>query len=188
MKKLRVSFLPSLFPSLITSDVFLFPDPFGEPISKQWRSTDSFNIGYDKNDLVSRSLFVYPTSCSWAFQNLDHFTHNIIRKTRLPWHPCSQPVLNLLFLPGTELRAITSTAAPDPALWAFSPENNLVFASNIDNDERITPEEWLERGRPRMQQALTVVWCSLVEIHWQLSAAVTGSVRPDCPPTHYFGL
>jgi len=68
--------------------------------------------------------------------NLDHFTHNIIR---------------------TELRAITSTAAPDPALWAFSPENNLVFASNIDNDERITPEEWLERGRLRMQQALTVI-------------------------------
>ncbi|TFK68071.1 UPF0187-domain-containing protein [Pluteus cervinus] len=66
--------------------------------------------------------------------NLDHFTHNIIR---------------------TELRAITSTAAPDPTNWAFSPENNLLFASNAHEDERVSPEEWLRRGYPEMQRQLS---------------------------------
>jgi predicted membrane chloride channel (bestrophin family) len=65
--------------------------------------------------------------------NLDHFTHNIIRN---------------------ELHAITSTAPPDPAVWAFSAENNLVFAANPRTDERASPEEWVQRGYPRMQAAL----------------------------------
>ncbi|CAG7854565.1 SubName: Full=Uncharacterized protein {ECO:0000313/EMBL:CCA70555.1} [Serendipita indica DSM 11827] len=46
-------------------------------------------FGYDYNDL-----------------NLDHFTHNIIRK---------------------ELASLTALPMPDPTKWAFSPENDAVF-------------------------------------------------------------
>jgi len=67
--------------------------------------------------------------------NLDHFTSNIIRN---------------------ELQAITSTAPPDPAAWAFAPENNLIFAAN-EKQERVPPEEWVRRGYPRMQAALRVI-------------------------------
>ncbi|EPQ51232.1 UPF0187-domain-containing protein [Gloeophyllum trabeum ATCC 11539] len=67
--------------------------------------------------------------------NMDHFTHNIIRN---------------------ELRAITATPAPDPAHWAFSPQNNLVFALSHrwDQEERVAPEEWLKRGLSSMRVAL----------------------------------
>ncbi|KAJ3913888.1 Bestrophin, RFP-TM, chloride channel-domain-containing protein, partial [Lentinula edodes] len=67
--------------------------------------------------------------------NLDHFTHNIIRN---------------------ELRAITSTPAPDPARWAFAPENDLLFASDVHTDERVTPQEWIGRGYIQMQHALSL--------------------------------
>ncbi|KAF8965387.1 Bestrophin, RFP-TM, chloride channel-domain-containing protein [Flammula alnicola] len=63
--------------------------------------------------------------------NLDHFTHNIIRN---------------------ELRAVTSTPPPDPARWAFVPENNLLFTSNLD--ERVAPEQWIARGSVAMQRSL----------------------------------
>ncbi|KAJ7803154.1 Bestrophin, RFP-TM, chloride channel-domain-containing protein, partial [Mycena olivaceomarginata] len=53
--------------------------------------------------------------------NLDHFTHNIIRN---------------------ELRAITSAAAPDPDRWIFSPENDMLFATDVEHDERVGPNEW----------------------------------------------
>ncbi|KAF7364911.1 hypothetical protein MVEN_00361600 [Mycena venus] len=74
-------------------------------------------FGYEKNDL-----------------NLDHFTHNIIRN---------------------ELRAITSAPAPNPDRWrltplsslqVFSPENDLLFASDMEHDERVGPNEWVRRG------------------------------------------
>jgi putative membrane protein len=67
--------------------------------------------------------------------NLDHFTRNIIRN---------------------ELHAITSTAPPDPSIWAFSPENDLIFAVN-EKQERVPPEEWVRRGYPRMQAAMRVI-------------------------------
>ncbi|EEB97189.1 hypothetical protein MPER_03542 [Moniliophthora perniciosa FA553] len=67
--------------------------------------------------------------------NLDHFTQNIIRN---------------------ELKAITSTAAPDPARWAFVPENDLLFARNYHTDERLTPQVWMTRGYVQMQSALHV--------------------------------
>jgi predicted membrane chloride channel (bestrophin family) len=67
--------------------------------------------------------------------NLDHFTRNIIRN---------------------ELQAITSTPPPDPSVWAFSPENNLIFAAN-EKQERVPPEEWVRRGYPRMQAAMRVI-------------------------------
>ncbi|RXW20404.1 hypothetical protein EST38_g5459 [Candolleomyces aberdarensis] len=57
--------------------------------------------------------------------NLDHFTSKIIRN---------------------ELKAITSTPPPDPAKWAFAPENNLVFSHGTDVHERISPDEWVARG------------------------------------------
>ncbi|KAL0957475.1 hypothetical protein HGRIS_001268 [Hohenbuehelia grisea] len=62
--------------------------------------------------------------------NLDHFTHNIIRN---------------------ELDAITSTPAPYPARWIFSPQNDLVFASSVDEDvERLPPDQWVKRGAAKM--------------------------------------
>ncbi|KAF8908125.1 Bestrophin, RFP-TM, chloride channel-domain-containing protein [Gymnopilus junonius] len=64
--------------------------------------------------------------------NLDHFTHNIIRN---------------------ELKAITSTPPPDPTRWAFVPENNLLFFDTLD--ERVTPQEWISRGRVAMQRNLS---------------------------------
>ncbi|TRM58542.1 Bestrophin, RFP-TM, chloride channel-domain-containing protein [Schizophyllum amplum] len=63
--------------------------------------------------------------------NLDHFTSNIIRN---------------------ELRAITASPPPDPAHWAFVPENDLLFTMNTN--ERISPDEWLQRGFKQMQRAL----------------------------------
>ena len=60
---------------------------------------------------------------------MDHFTHNIIRN---------------------ELRAITSTPAPQLSAWAFAPSNDCV----LRDAERATPEEWVARGVGRMQAAL----------------------------------
>ncbi|KAJ7457185.1 Bestrophin, RFP-TM, chloride channel-domain-containing protein [Mycena galericulata] len=68
--------------------------------------------------------------------NLDHFTHNVIRN---------------------ELRAITSASPPDPDYWAFSPENDLLFAVDVDQDERVGPTEWVSRGSAQMLGALTRV-------------------------------
>jgi putative membrane protein len=65
---------------------------------------------------------------------LDHFTHNIIRN---------------------ELKAITASAAPNPIYWAFSPENDLVFARRPEDEEqKVTPDEWLSKGLEKIQQAL----------------------------------
>ncbi|KAG5642867.1 hypothetical protein DXG03_002012 [Asterophora parasitica] len=65
--------------------------------------------------------------------NLDHFTHNIIRN---------------------ELRAITSSPAPDPARWAFAAENDLLFTDPKDG-ERLSPNEWLRRGHVEMQRHMS---------------------------------
>ncbi|KAF5381539.1 hypothetical protein D9615_005618 [Tricholomella constricta] len=66
--------------------------------------------------------------------NLDHFTNRIIRN---------------------ELRAITSSPAPDPARWAFSAENDMLFCNTTDG-ERISPDEWLQRGHVEMQKRMSV--------------------------------
>jgi len=66
--------------------------------------------------------------------NLDHFTNNIIRN---------------------ELRAITSAPPPDPALWAFTAENDLLF-SNTTDGERLSPHEWMQKGHVQMQRAMSV--------------------------------
>ena len=66
---------------------------------------------------------------------MDHFTHNIIRN---------------------ELRALTATPTPSPAVWAFSAENDLVFAGD-HRDERVSPATWMSRGLPRIQGKLASV-------------------------------
>lgn len=63
--------------------------------------------------------------------NMDHFTNNIIRN---------------------ELRAITSSAPPNPTHWAFVQENDLLFAGD-SRDTRVTPAEWMKRGYGSMMAA-----------------------------------
>jgi hypothetical protein len=41
-------------------------------------------------------------------------------------------------------------------VWAFSPDNNLIFAAN-EKQERVPPEEWVRRGYARMQAAMRAV-------------------------------
>ncbi|KAM6494853.1 Bestrophin, RFP-TM, chloride channel domain containing protein [Amanita muscaria] len=65
--------------------------------------------------------------------NLDHFTDSIIRN---------------------ELRALASAPPPDPAHWAFSAENDLVFAGDYEKEERIAPQDWLNRSYAAMLAAL----------------------------------
>jgi hypothetical protein len=65
--------------------------------------------------------------------NLDHFTSGIIRN---------------------ELAAISGTPTPDPKDWAFSPINDSVFNPYRPNVERVSPEEWVNRGVDVMQAAL----------------------------------
>ncbi|KAI8986879.1 Bestrophin, RFP-TM, chloride channel-domain-containing protein [Trametes punicea] len=72
-------------------------------------------FGYDENDL-----------------NLDHFTHNIIRK---------------------ELKALTALPAPHIESWAFSQYNDQIFTK----EERVAPDEWMQRGLGRIQAALATI-------------------------------
>lgn len=73
---------------------------------------------------------------------MDYFIHSIIRP---------------------ELMAITSLPTPEPAEWAFSPLNDVVFdAHNLPSDksaskvvERMTPDEWVSRGPGPIRDALS---------------------------------
>jgi len=72
--------------------------------------------------------------------NMDYFTHVIIRN---------------------ELRAVTATPAPDPAVWAFSEANDCVFSSStikpeVNLSDRTPPREWMNRGLGSMQSALAM--------------------------------
>ncbi|KAM5531168.1 hypothetical protein V8D89_014200 [Ganoderma adspersum] len=64
--------------------------------------------------------------------NLDHFTHNIIRN---------------------ELRAITALPAPHVESWAFSSFNDQIFTK----ENRITPDEWMQRGLGPIHAALATI-------------------------------
>lgn len=55
---------------------------------------------------------------------------------------------------GNELAAISGTPTPDPKDWAFSPINDSVFNPYRPNVERVSPEEWVNRGVDVMQAAL----------------------------------
>lgn len=59
-------------------------------------------------------------------------------------------------LVGNELRAITSAPPPDPARWAFAPENDLIFSPNVDG-ERTTPDDWMKKGHIQMQKTMSMV-------------------------------
>ncbi|KAF7980066.1 hypothetical protein HWV62_39850 [Athelia sp. TMB] len=65
--------------------------------------------------------------------NMDHFTHNIIRN---------------------ELRAVTAMPAPNISIWAFTPENDLIFASQRENNAHVRPEDWIKQGPSKMLEAL----------------------------------
>lgn len=65
---------------------------------------------------------------------------------------CSSNSNSFHLFSGNELRAVTSTPPPDPALWAFAPENNLLFSTG--NDDRVTPADWLVKGPNAMQKNL----------------------------------
>ncbi|KAH9072942.1 UPF0187-domain-containing protein [Lactarius deliciosus] len=65
--------------------------------------------------------------------NLDHFTNGIIRN---------------------ELAAISATPTPDPKDWAFSSINDSLFNPYHPNTERVSPEEWVNRGIDKIQVAL----------------------------------
>jgi hypothetical protein len=93
--------------------------------------------------------------------DLDHFCQNIIR---LGWFFAFLPTLLfaldvLTRLSDLELLALTSTASPDPADWAFSPANNSVFDSSIrlgtETGHNIAmPEQWIKRGPEVMRAAM----------------------------------
>ena len=51
---------------------------------------------------------------------------------------------------GNELRAITALPAPHVESWAFSQFNDQIFTK----DDRITPDEWMQRGLGPMRAAL----------------------------------
>ena len=79
-------------------------------------------FGYDYNDL-----------------NLDHFTHNIIRK---------------------ELASLTALPMPDPSKWAFSPDNDAVFdvdgnAIYLEPESLAPPSVWVKRGETEIRAALS---------------------------------
>jgi len=70
--------------------------------------------------------------------DLDHFCQNIIR---------------------LELRAITSSAVPDPADWAFSPANNHVLDNGYVVGHSLnheTPEQWVKKGTDAMKAAMAI--------------------------------
>ncbi|CAG8512253.1 5520_t:CDS:2 [Acaulospora colombiana] len=65
--------------------------------------------------------------------NLDHFTANIIR---------------------VELASITSVPVPDPAKWAFVPENDHLFTRDMPYGQAPTPEDWVKKGVMEMRMQL----------------------------------
>jgi hypothetical protein len=44
---------------------------------------------------------------------------------------------------------------PDPKVWVFSSVNDLVFSPHRHGAERVTPEEWVNRGGDKMHVALS---------------------------------
>jgi len=83
--------------------------------------------------LVSGEELENPFQYTKNSLNLDHFTHAIIP---------------------SELRAITSTAPPNPSDWVFERSNNLAFAGKTKGAERVSPEVWVLKGPEAMQSAM----------------------------------
>jgi len=56
---------------------------------------------------------------------------------------------------GKELAAISAIPTPDPKDWVFGPANNRIFNPHIRSAERVTPEEWVRRGKDSLRAALS---------------------------------
>lgn len=64
---------------------------------------------------------------------MDHFTRNVIHH---------------------EIRAVTSSAPPNPYDFIFSDDNNLALANQTSGSKRVTPEEWVAQGSFGIQEKL----------------------------------
>ncbi|KAG1895132.1 uncharacterized protein F5891DRAFT_960616, partial [Suillus fuscotomentosus] len=66
--------------------------------------------------------------------NMKYLVENIIRK---------------------ELHAITTTPAPNPAIWAFSKENNFLQVGQYSKDDSDKiPTAWVHKGKEEILSAL----------------------------------
>ena len=54
---------------------------------------------------------------------------------------------------GNELRAITALPAPHVESWVFSSFNDQIFTK----EDRITPDEWMQRGLGPIHAALATM-------------------------------
>ncbi|KAG2136348.1 Bestrophin, RFP-TM, chloride channel-domain-containing protein [Suillus bovinus] len=97
----------------------------------------SFLIPNDRYDLTTIYLIGYGKNDL----NLRYLVENIIRESYF-WK---------------ELRAITSTPAPNIAIWAFSKENNFLQVEKYskDNSDK-TPQAWVDKGKEKILNALYV--------------------------------
>ncbi|KAF7980067.1 hypothetical protein HWV62_39852 [Athelia sp. TMB] len=84
-------------------------------------------FGYDKNDLVRSQARLD------IYVEVPDYTHRA----------------------GHELRALTSAPAPKPSHWAFLPGNDFIFTPHdLGEAERVSPDEWMKRGLPKVTAAL----------------------------------
>jgi hypothetical protein len=132
----------------------VYLDPFGEskiPINVSDIDIYLMYIGYDRNDLVSTiGAHLSHIGTQSVSQNLDRFT-DIIRRS--VYSLLDSPANGIIA--GDDLRSITAIPYPSPSIWAFSPENNLIFAADRQHGERVAPDDWVaKRGLPRIQAAL----------------------------------
>jgi hypothetical protein len=55
---------------------------------------------------------------------------------------------------GHDLRLVT-VPHPSPSIWAFSPKNDMIFASDPRSGERVVPNDWVvKRGLSQVHMAL----------------------------------
>ena len=111
--------------------------------------------GYDKNDLVSLhvpDLHAQPSDplCSTQEPGPLHAQHHSYVTSRIPYSGLR--LTEISATSGNELRAITALPAPHVESWAFSMYNDQIF-----NEERVAPDEWMQRGLGRIQAALATI-------------------------------
>lgn len=80
---------------------------------------------------------------------MDLSTRGIIRAS-LFMDPTNQSLMTGLI--ENELRALTSMPVPSPAIWAFVPLNDRIFASQ--GRKHVSPAEWVRQGSSKIAEAL----------------------------------
>ncbi|KAF7976149.1 hypothetical protein HWV62_7459 [Athelia sp. TMB] len=111
-------------------------------------------FGYDKNDLVRSQarLDIYvevPDFRRIEYGSL-HASHHSSVSCRFLAHRGTHSCRE-----GHELRALTSAPAPKPSHWAFLPGNDFIFTPHdLGEAERVSPDEWVKRGLPKVTAAL----------------------------------